>query len=86
MKKNKSHKSSGKPDHFLPDGRQRIIGVRQPRPQAFSCDLKNHTIKCRGLRAGNTREENRREMGESAWQKMNPTWRITLISHCQINQ
>ena len=28
MKKNKSHKRTGKLDHFLPDGRQKIIGVR----------------------------------------------------------
>ena len=28
MKKSKSHKSTGKPDRFLPDGRQKIVGVR----------------------------------------------------------
>ena len=37
-----------------------VMVNHQPRPQALSCTLLNHTFKCRGLRAGNTQGENRR--------------------------
>ena len=48
MKKNKSHKRTGKLDHFLPDGRQKIIGVRSFSAPPVQIGL-NHTKSARNF-------------------------------------
>ena len=46
MKKNKSHKSTGKPDHFLPDGGQKIRVILESLPhiRMLKDSLSNHRI------------------------------------------